>query len=80
LHQQYAHSPLFLPCLLACSLSSDVGALLEGKPHFRKLEFTADMLSDPEDLVQLRRRFPRVGGERASALRGGSTASCVLVF
>ncbi|KAI3431582.1 hypothetical protein D9Q98_004632 [Chlorella vulgaris] len=38
----------------------DVGALLEGKPHFRKLEFTADMLSDPEDLVQLRRRFPRV--------------------
>lgn len=51
------------PCLLACLLSSDVGALLEGKPHFRKLEFTADMLSDPEDLVQLRRRFPRVGGE-----------------
>ncbi|KAL4440201.1 hypothetical protein ABPG75_003202 [Micractinium tetrahymenae] len=38
----------------------DVGRLVAGKPRFRKLEFTADMLSDPRDLQELRRRHPHV--------------------
>lgn len=38
----------------------DVGQLLAGKPRFRKLEFTADMLSHERDLAELRRRHPTV--------------------
>ena len=39
-----------------------MGTLLQGKPHFRKLEFSEDMLSDPRDLAELRQRYPLVGG------------------
>lgn len=39
---------------------ADVDRLLAGKPGFRKLEFTPDMLSDRRDLAELRRRHPRV--------------------
>lgn len=49
--------PPCCPCLL---ISADVGALLANKPRFAKLEFTADMLGDPRDLEELRRRWPRV--------------------
>ncbi|EFN52805.1 hypothetical protein CHLNCDRAFT_138465 [Chlorella variabilis] len=38
----------------------DVAQLLAGKPRFRKLEFTADMLSDARDLEALRAHFPHV--------------------
>ena len=34
--------------------------LLRGKPAFRKLELTADMLADPRDLAALRQRWPAV--------------------
>ncbi|KAI7840413.1 hypothetical protein COHA_005844 [Chlorella ohadii] len=38
----------------------EVEQLLAGKPRFRKLEFTADMLADERDLLELRRRHPQV--------------------
>lgn len=38
----------------------EVEQLLASKPQFRKLEFTEDMLSDPRDLQELRRRHPEV--------------------
>jgi hypothetical protein len=37
-----------------------VGELLAGKPRFRKLEFSEEMLSDPRDLRELRRLHPHV--------------------
>jgi hypothetical protein len=39
---------------------ADVASLLRGKPRFRKLEFSVEMLSDPRDLQELRTRFPHV--------------------
>lgn len=45
--------PLALPL-------ADTGTLLAGKPAFRKLEFTGDMLSHPADLEALRARHPGV--------------------
>lgn len=37
-----------------------MAALLAGKPAFRKLELTADMLADPRELQALRQRWPDV--------------------
>ena len=39
---------------------AEVGELLAGKPRFRKLEFSEEMLSDPRDLRELRRLHPHV--------------------
>jgi len=70
-HLRHAVCVLWVCC-------AEVEQLLAGKPRFRKLEFSADMLSDPRDLTELRRRYPKVWarqavgcGLRAGKARGG---------
>lgn len=45
---------------MLCPRRADVAALLRGKPRFRKLEFSVEMLSDPRELQELRTSFPHV--------------------